>query len=212
MYDSGFRLLPSTIGNLKIAAQLIHQGRLVVVPTSTIYVIACDAFNKQSLNAIRRICKSPYDKPLTTALTKEKIPQYAVLTPREKKIVDLLLPSPASLYLNKKDDSLDHAVTFSDAICAFCQESEITTLCELADTVIGITSANPNGMRDADTIFKAIEYFGNEVSLYLDGGSSRGNYPSAHIDIRTEPIQLVREAPHYPFKQVQQILHRNKLQ
>ncbi|WP_084505001.1 L-threonylcarbamoyladenylate synthase [Acetobacterium malicum] len=46
------------------AAQAIRDGKIVVMPTLTIYVVVCDAFNASALRRLREIRHSPAVSPL----------------------------------------------------------------------------------------------------------------------------------------------------
>ncbi|MBI2410166.1 Sua5/YciO/YrdC/YwlC family protein [Candidatus Kaiserbacteria bacterium] len=53
--------------------------------------------------------------------------------------------------------------------------------------------ANPEGMKPAETIIEAIEYFGNSVNFYVDGGTLKGN-PSRLIRIgKNGKIEEIRK-------------------
>lgn len=200
------QLLSANSDSLKIAGDAIRDGKLVVLPTYTIYVLACSAFAPEPLAKIRAIRHSPADKPLTVVIPKDKIQQYARLDAREKKIIDVLLPAPACLYVTKKDHRLDLAVTYSDFLCVFWQDNEVAQLYQNSQTVLAITSANTKGLIPAKSISEAIDYFGDVVDLYLDGGPIRGSSASAHLDIRKDPVELKRAASHFPIEKIREIL------
>ncbi len=50
--------------DLETAAQLLKQGRLVAVPTETVYGLAADARNKSAVNNIFAAKGRPSDHPL----------------------------------------------------------------------------------------------------------------------------------------------------
>lgn len=194
------------------AAQAIHEGKIVVMPTLTIYVLVCDAFNAAALNNLRAIRHSPQDKPITIVMDKTKIPEYAVLDERQKKIIDIFSPSPVSMYVQKKEQSsLDSATGNSDAIVVYFQDSPIKDLYECCNTILAISSSNTKALPAAATIEESIAYFGENVDLYIDAGPAQGNDASPHIDIRRDPVESKREASHFPFNKIQKILARNGL-
>lgn len=195
----------------ELAGQAIRDGKIVVVPTLTIYVLACDAFNARALAKLRAIRNSPADKPITIVMDKSKIPEFAQIDERQQRIIDIFNPSPVSLYVQKKNNALDAALAGSDAIVVYFQDSEIRTLYDCSRTILGISSSNLKGLPDAQTLDEAISYFGDHVDIYFDGGPARGAKPSPHIDIRTEPVEPRREAPHFPFSKIQEILARHGL-
>ena len=198
---------------LKKAAEIVRGGGIVVVPTLTIYVLVCDAMNKEALAKLRRIRKSPADKPITVVMDKERIGEFAVLDDRQRRIIDLFSPSPVSMYVQKKEHTpLDEAAAGSDALVVYFQDSPVRDLYEESGIILAITSSNLKGLPDAMNIDEAVEYFGDEVDLYLDGGPAAGSNPSPHIDIRVRPVISRREAFHFPFSRILEIMGRNGLE
>ncbi|MGE5396080.1 MAG: L-threonylcarbamoyladenylate synthase [Chitinophagales bacterium] len=208
-FDAGdlkSRILRPDAEGFRVAAQAIKDGKIVIVPTYTIYVLVCDAFNAEPLAKLRALRKSPADKPITIVMDKTRVPEFAEVDERQRKIMDIFLPSPVSLYVQKRDSRLDAALTYSDAIVVWYQDCEVGTLYKEHGDLLGISSSNFKGLPDATTLEEAIAYFGDEVDYYMDGGPARGIKPSAHIDIREKPVKLMREAPHYPLSKIRETL------
>jgi L-threonylcarbamoyladenylate synthase len=207
-----YQILKPGKQEFELAGQAIRNGKIVVVPTLTIYVLVCDAFNAQALEKLRAIRNSPADKPITIVMGKSRISEFAEIDERQQRIIDIFLPSPVSLYVQKKKNTpLDAAAANSDAIVIYFQDSEIRTLYDHSHTILGISSSNLKGLPDATTLEEAISYFGDNVDFYFDGGPARGNKPSPHIDIRMQPAESRREAPHFPFSKIQEILAQHGL-
>ncbi len=207
-----YQILTATPGAYEKAAQAIRDGKIVVMPTLTIYVLVCDAFNAAALKRLREIRHSPADKPITIVMDKSKIPEYAVLDERQKKIIDIFSPSPVSLYVQKKEKTpLDAATASSDAIVVYFQDSPIRDLYECFGSILAISSSNTKALLAAKTIEESIAYFGETVDLYIDGGPAQGDNASPHIDIRTNPVESRRAANHFPFEKIKAILTEHGL-
>lgn len=158
------------------AAQAIQAGKIVVMPTLTIYVLVCDAFNASALRRLREIRHSPADKPITIVMDKSKIPEYAVIDKRQQQIIDIFSPSPVSMYVQKKAKTpLDAATASSDAIVVYFQDSPIRDLYECCGTILAISSSNTKALLAAKTIAESIAYFGKDVDLYIDGEIGRAH-------------------------------------
>ncbi|MDP2842362.1 MAG: L-threonylcarbamoyladenylate synthase [Acetobacterium sp.] len=195
------------------AAQAIRDGKVIVMPTLTIYVLVCDAFNASALKRLREIRHSPADKPITIVMDKSKIPEYAVIDERQQQIIDIFSPSPVSMYVQKKAQTpLDAATASSDAIVVYFQDSPIRDLYECCDRILAISSSNTKALLAAKSIEESIAYFGENVDLYIDGGPAKGDNASPHIDIRTKPVESRREANHFPFEKIRAILTEHGLE
>lgn len=198
---------------LEKAAEIVRAGGIVVIPTLTIYVLVCDAMNGPALVKLRRIRHSPEDKPITIVMDKTRIGEFAELDERQRRIIDLFSPSPVSLYVRKKPvTALDPATAGSDAIVVYFQDSPVRELYERSGLILAITSSNLKGLPDAMSVEEAQGYFGEEVDLYLDGGPAAGSFPSPHIDLRTVPVESRREAEHFPFSRIREILAEHGLE
>lgn len=207
-----YQILKPGPKEFELAGQAIRDGKIVVVPTLTIYVLVCDAFNAKVLEKLRAIRNSPADKSITIVMDKSRVAEFAEIDERQQRIIDIFIPSPVSLYVQKKKNTpLDAATANSDAIVVYFQDSEIRTLYDYSQTILGISSSNLKGLPDATTLEEAISYFGDNVAIYFDGGPARGNKPSPHIDIRVQPVEPRREAPHFPFRKIQEILAQHGL-
>jgi tRNA A37 threonylcarbamoyladenosine synthetase subunit TsaC/SUA5/YrdC len=99
---SNVEILSATPEAYQKAPQAIRDGKIVVMPTLTIYVLVCDAFNETALKKLRAVRNSPADKPITIVMDKLKIPEYAIVDERQKEIIDIFSPSPVSMYVQKK--------------------------------------------------------------------------------------------------------------
>ncbi|MBC3889212.1 hypothetical protein GH810_12895 [Acetobacterium paludosum] len=208
-----YQLLKAGQQAYEVAAQAIREGKIVVMPTLTVYVVVCDAFNCNALNRLRAIRHSPSNKPITIVMDKTKIPKYAVIDERQQRIIELFSPSPVSMYVQKKEQTpLDSATADSDAIVVYFQDSPIRDLYECCNMILAISSSNTKALPAAATIEESIKYFGDDVDLYIDNGPSQGNDASPHIDIRTKPVESRRAAAHFSFDKIKAILAEHNLE
>ncbi|MEO0869015.1 MAG: Sua5/YciO/YrdC/YwlC family protein [Cyanobacteria bacterium J06642_11] len=194
------------------AAEIVQRGGLVIVPTHSIYVLACSAFSVEATARLRRAKQSPGEKPLTIVVDKTAISTYAHVDQRQSQIIDCIVPQlPVSMWLQKKTRQLDAAIAHSDAVVMYFQETEIGQLYRQCGCPLAISSANMAGGVPAGTVHDAKNLFGNYVDYYVGGGDNRGGEPTAHIDIRETPVRLKRAAAASPFKDVQTVLSAHHL-
>jgi L-threonylcarbamoyladenylate synthase len=205
------KVLEANPENIKLAAVIIREGGLVVCPTNSVYGILCDANKKEALDKIRKIRNSPADKPLTIVVAKQDIKKYAFVNEREEKIIASLLPSPVSIFLQKKKDCFPDAIPHEDTICIFWQNSEVLQLYNYAQCPLAITSANKKGQPDPIHIDETVRNFGTEVDIYLKVEGYRGNKPNLQLDIRNNGLKVIRDAPHFTFDLITRILKENGL-
>lgn len=191
----------------KIAGQTIRDGEVIVVPTDAVYAVVCDANNKNAVEKLRKIRKSKDDKPLSIIMDKKEIKNYCVIKNEiYDKVMSELLPGKISFLLNKNGDIFEHAVPNNDSICVFWQDNETKRVYEKAGRILAISSANTATNPEATTIEKAIEYFGDEVAMYIDCEEERGKKGTTQLDLREDSIKVMRESDTLPMTMIKDIL------
>lgn len=191
----------------KIAGQAIRDGKVIVVPTDAVYAVVCDANNKSAVEKLRRIRKSKEDKPLSIIMDKKEVKNYCVIeNDTYEKIMTELLPGKISFLLNKKGNIFEHAVPNNDSICVFWQDNETQKVYKEAGRILAISSANTATNPEATTIEKAMEYFGDEVEMYIDCEEERGRTGTTQLDLRGSSIKVMRESETLPMTLIKDIL------
>jgi L-threonylcarbamoyladenylate synthase len=200
-------VLKPTPENFKIAGEAIKQGKVVIAPTDAVYAVLCDAFNQKAITRLRELRQSPADKPLSLIIDKKEIEKYCLVkNDTFRKMIDCLLPGKVSFLIDKKGEIFESAAPNCSAICVFWQDNETRKIYEQSGTVLAISSANKAGQPEATTLEQAVNYFGDEVELYIDSGEERGNKGTTQLDIRTDSIKIMRDSPMFPIAMVNQKL------
>ena len=170
-----------------LAAELVRRGELIVIPTDTVYGVACDPRNAKAIERIYQIKRRPRFKAL----------QVLMASVDDVDALGLELPAPlnrlAAAFLPGAFSPI--AVAREDCTLATVRETPQgertqgiripnSALClEIlrATGPLAASSANRSGDESAQTVREAIEAFGDEVALYLDGGSTRGHISSTVV-------------------------------
>lgn len=191
----------------KIAGQAIRDGEVIVVPTDAVYAVVCDANNKKAVEKLRKIRKSKNDKPLSIIMDKKEIKNYCIIQNQTyENMITELLPGKISFLLNKNGNIFEHAAPNNDSICVFWQDNETKKVYEEAGRILAISSANTATNLEATTIEKAIEYFGDEVAMYIDCEEERGRKGTTQLDLRKDSIKVMRESDTLPMTLIKDIL------
>ena len=207
-----YKVLKPCEESYKMAGEAIKQGKVIVVPTDAVYAVVCDAFNKEAVTKLRDFRQSPQDKPLSLIIDKNEIQKYCTIKNETyKRLMNILLPGKVSFLINKKGKIFEDAVPNSDAICIFWQNNETRGVYEKSGTVLAISSANKAGKPEATTLEQAIEYFGDEIEIFIDSGEERGNKGTTQLDIRTDEVKVMRESPLFTIEEINNVLKEDKL-
>lgn len=197
----------------KLAGQAIRAGEVIVVPTDAVYAVVCDANNKDAVEKLRKIRKSKDDKPLSIIMDKNQIKNHCIIENETyKKIIEELLPGKISFLLKKNGNIFEHAVPNNDSICVFWQNNETKKVYEEANRILAISSANTATNPEATTIEKAIEYFGDEVAMYIDCEEERGKKGTTQLDLRESSIKVMRESDTFPMSRIKDILKEKRIE
>lgn len=157
---------------LRLARQALGGGELIVLPTDTVYGIACDAFNPEAvarlLNAKGRGRAAPPPVlipgiPTLKALAEEVPKQVSTLVAAFwPGALTIILPARESLNWDLGDTHGTVALRMPDNAIALELLSETGPL--------AVSSANLTDQPAAATAQEAMESLGDAVALYLDGG------------------------------------------
>lgn len=175
------------------AADVVRQGRVVVLPTDTVYGVGCDAFDVVAVAMVLAAKHRGRDMPPPVLVGAEQtvdglatqVPDYARVLMRRfwPGALTVVLEAQPSLSWDLGETNGTVAVRMPDDPIAL----ELLT----AVGPMAVTSANVTGNPPATTAQEARDQLGAAVSAYLDGGQRTGSAASTIIDCtREEPVVL----------------------
>lgn len=177
------------------ASELLRSGRLVVVPTDTVYGIAADAFDAEATKRIFAAKDRSRAFPLPVMIRSQK--QLPALTSRADETLDRLVaafwPGPLTIVLPAQA-GLRWDIGRNDDTVAVRMPLDPVTL-ELIRTVgpLAVTSANLSGHPPAQDVAAARAQLGDRIDVYLDGGRREGGVPSTIVDVTRREPKVLRE-------------------
>ncbi len=178
---------------IEAAVQVVRDGRLLVLPTDTVYGVGADAFDHVAvamvLAAKHRGREMPppvlVPSPRTVDGLATGVPMYAKILMRR------FWPGGLTLVL-RAQPSLTWDIGETNGTVALRMPQDDIALAVLSETgPMAVTSANLSGQPAATTAQEAQEQLGGAVSLYLDGGPREGTAASTIVDCTgEEPVVL----------------------
>ena len=137
-----------TLNPLEHATQLLKQGKLVAIPTETVYGLAADACNPKAIEALYAAKNRPSYNPLIIHIADpEWMHQWAVEIPTHAWVLaKALWPGPLTLIL-KRHPKVSKRITAGQESVALRIPDHPLTLALLQQFNGGIVapSANPSG-------------------------------------------------------------------
>ncbi|PIP67557.1 MAG: threonylcarbamoyl-AMP synthase [Candidatus Omnitrophica bacterium CG_4_9_14_0_2_um_filter_42_8] len=172
---------------IKEAAVILKNGGLVVFPTETVYGIAANALNKDTLKRLYEIKKRPQDKPFSVHIADfGSLRQLEIsLSKDAERIARRFWPGPLTLVaLNNKKEKI--GLRMPDNIIAFL-------LIKKAGVPVVAPSANLSGSKPPVSIEEVLSGMDGHVDMILDGGRARIGIESTVMDVTEKPFKILRQ-------------------
>ena len=197
--------------DLKLIVKYLKQGKVVVIPTDTVYGFSCLATSKKGIEKIHQIKKSGYEKPLLVLVNSFKmLKDYAVVNKAQLECLKNLWSELASeidckiskkkqravtVILDKMPRSLRYARAGQDSVAVRLPKSELNykIIKELGLPIVS-TSLNLNNKELITDLNMIEKVFENKPDLIVDAGKLKKAEPSRLIDIRDiNNIKILRK-------------------
>lgn len=170
---------------MRLAKASLGRRELVVMPTDTVYGVACDAFSHEGvaklLEAKGRQRQSPPPVLIGNLSALDGLAQDVPVA--AKKLAETFWPGALTLIL-KAQPSLTWDLGETKGTVALRMPDHKIALALLQETgPLAVSSANLTGEPAATTCQQAEKYLGDKVSIYLDSGASPKGEASTIVDM-----------------------------
>ncbi|NOU35865.1 MAG: threonylcarbamoyl-AMP synthase [Kiritimatiellaceae bacterium] len=168
---------------IRRACALLEAGELVVVPTETVYGIACDPAHLEKLYAAK---ERERGKPIARlAASFEQVEALgAKFGVHGLALAKKYWPGSLTLVLDTPDGLTGFRVPAHEVPLA---------LARAFGKPIALTSANKSGGADAVSAQEAFQTLKNSVALFLDAGECSGKVPSTVVRCLDGGLTILRE-------------------
>lgn len=199
LYDCGDEA--QLLAGMRHARQAIGRGRLVVLPTDTVYGIAANAFDARAVQALLDAKGRGRQSPPPVLVS--GIPTLRALAAEVpvavEKLVEAFWPGGLTIVLPAQP-SLTWDLGETRGTVAVRMPAHRVALELLEETgPLAVSSANLTGLPAATTAAQAQEMLGESVDVYLDAGRSERGVASTIIDAtalvggREPVVRVLRE-------------------
>lgn len=184
--------------------QALAEGKLVAVPTETVYGLACSALNEQAVARLARLKQRSSKHPLTLAIksaddARDYVPS---LSPLAERLTRRCWPGPVTLVLDSDHpDSLleqlprsvrDVVVPNGSVGLRVPAHDALLSVLRLTAGPLVLTSANRPGEPDAVNAADVANAVGDDIDLILDDGQSKFGQPSSVVRVENNQLSLLR--------------------
>jgi L-threonylcarbamoyladenylate synthase len=188
----------STDEALDRAVSLIRSGGLVAIPTETVYGLATDALDSESVDRIFRAKGRPATNPLIVHVADQAMARsLASAWPAvAEAITSHFWPGPVTVVVPKHRDVPDIVTAGGPTVALRCPAHRLTRrLIERSGYPLAAPSANRSEALSPTRAAHVLESLGDRVDLILDGGPCPHGIESTVVDCTTSPPRILRPGP-----------------
>lgn len=164
---------PATEDYAAEAIKAVKAGKVIAVPTDTLYGFACDACSMDAVHRIYEIKGRKYTSPLAICVGDVKdVQRFAVTNHLPPALLDSLLPGPVTLVLRRGESSiLEKSLNPGlESIGVRVPDYDfIRLIARGSGSALALTSANLSGQPSSVDI-KEFEILWKHCSYIYDGG------------------------------------------
>lgn len=173
-------------------ASTLSQGGLAVLRTDTIYGIVARAHDPE---AVRRLYDAKHRNPEKSCiiLVSDASDIPGLSEAHLAKYLELHSQRPTTLVVPVEDIFFPHLVKPHGTLAfRLITRGELHTLIQDTGPLLA-PSANLEGMPPAASIDQAIDYFGDRVQMYVDGGTVKHAQPSRIMALEAGRLKVLRK-------------------
>lgn len=193
-------MLAADVAGVSEAARLLHEGRLVALPTETVYGLAARADLDESVAAIYRAKGRPSFNPLIVHVADvDAASRLAVLDERAERLAAAFWPGALTLVLPLRTNAgIAPAVTAGlPSIALRCPAHPVMrAVIEATKLPLAAPSANRSGGVSPTQAAHVVASLGERVDAVLDGGTCEAGLESTIVALREGGAwQVLRPGP-----------------
>ncbi|WP_248904251.1 L-threonylcarbamoyladenylate synthase [Halocatena marina] len=172
------------------ATAIKEDGGCVIYPTETVYGLAADALNPESINRVFELKGRSRDNPISFAVPDiETVDEYTRPTDRERAFMRAFLPGPITVVLERRSGAGVPDVLTGGRERVGVRIPDHPIALDLLERVAPLTatSANRSGAGSARRVEEIAPDFRDAVDAILDDGETPGS-ESTVVDVSTDTI------------------------
>jgi len=179
---------------LAAAKNALKAGRLVVLPTDTLYGLAADAFDSEAVTSLLRAKGRGRDMPVPVLVGSWNTIDGLVYSvrPQARDLIRAFWPGGLSLVVEQAP-SLAWDLGDTRGTVMLRMPLHPVALELLRDVgPLAVSSANISGRPPATTVEEARDQLGGSASVYLDGGKAEHAVASTIVDLTGNSPRISR--------------------
>ncbi len=183
------------------AVELLRAGKMVALPTETVYGLAADALKPEAAAQVFAVKERPRFDPLIVHLpSRDWMDRIARIPEGDRALVDQLTkrfwPGPLTLVLPRQSIVPDVVTAGLDTVAIRMSSHPVFALIVRAfNGPVAAPSANRFGRISPTTAQHVIEELHGRIPFIVDGGPTRIGVESTVVSINKGKIRVLRKGP-----------------
>jgi L-threonylcarbamoyladenylate synthase len=177
------------------AVDILQNDDLVAIPTETVYGLAGNIYSEKAIKKIFALKKRPLFNPLIIHLASagrvhDVVSEWPAAA---QKLAAAFWPGPLTMVLKKKPAVPDMITAGKDTVGIRVPNHSVTSaLLQQLAFPLAAPSANPFGSISPTKASHVENYFGNKLSMVLDGGDCANGVESTIVGFNNEQPVIYR--------------------
>lgn len=192
-------LQPTLITTASIDRCISHlrDGRLVIIPTDTVYGVAADATNDDAVRGLYAAKGKDYASPLQLLFANDAamVARFALLSHAARTLIEALGPGGWTIITTIAPGWDSPALAGGSTVGVRIPDAKVVDdIVRLLGQPLAATSANRHGGLSPVSCAEAIDQLGGACAIALDGGATPRQLDSTVIDCSVEgDLRILRE-------------------
>ena len=182
--------------DVALAASLLKEGKLVAIPTETVYGLGANALDCKAIASIYTVKNRPTFNPLILHFASWEAAQpYVKEVPEEiTRLASKFCPGSISFLLQKTDLVSDIVTAGSSHVVVRVPDHPVTLeLLSLLDFPLAAPSANISNTVSPTSAQHVEDGLGDQIEYVLDGGESKIGVESTIVSFQDNHVNILRE-------------------
>jgi len=201
--------------NIDKARSLLESGKLVSIPTETVYGLAGNALDNEAVASIFKTKNRPAFDPLILHIKNiSALDSYVSYIPKKAKILaERLWPGPLTLLLPRKPIIPDLVTSGMPRVAVRIPNNKLTLdLLNKLDFPLVAPSANPFGYVSPTSAMHVNNQLGDKIDYILDGGNCHVGVESTIVGFEDEELPEIHRLGGVSKEKIESLIGRVKVQ
>ncbi len=177
------------------AVKALQNGKVIIIPTETVYGLAADPFNEKAVRKIFSLKKRAADVPLQVLISDiSQVKKLARRIPaKARRLMKESWPGPLTIVFKKKNSVPDFVTAGLDTVGIRMPDHPVTLeLIKAFGGPLAATSANISGKKAPTTAAEAKRHFKKGIACAIDAGPSKIGKASRVVSIVGDRTVVIR--------------------